>query len=127
MKQKIKVEIIEDEEDLRTTLELKLKLSGYAVMSASDGIEGLRICLDQHPDVILLDLIMPRMNGAEFLQKLRGDFWGKDAKVICLTNRDLDTEITAMLDQYHPTYYLVKAENTLDEVEEKIKSCLGKS
>jgi DNA-binding response OmpR family regulator len=123
MTRKIKVAVIEDEDNLRSALETKLKLSGYSVLLARDGEEGLSVCRAEHPDIILLDLIMPRMSGGEFLQKLRGDFWGKDAKVICLTNRDLDGDISEMLERYHPMYYLVKAENSLEEVMERIKGC----
>src|SRR5260370_34454655 len=78
--------IIEDERPLRTALTDKLKRAGFATLEASDGEEGLRIALEKHPDLLLVDVIMPKMDGLTMLKELKEDEWGKQAKIIILSN-----------------------------------------
>jgi two-component system KDP operon response regulator KdpE len=66
-----KILVIEDQEDLVNLLHRKLGQEGYQVLSASDGVGGLRILHEQHPDLILLDLMMPRMDGWETCRQVR--------------------------------------------------------
>ena len=77
-----KVLVVEDERTLRDALVKKLSKEEFTVLSAKDGKEGLDTALAEHPDLILLDILMPKMNGIEVLQKLREDEWGAKAKVI---------------------------------------------
>ena len=78
--------IVEDEKPLAKILDYKLGGEGFRILVAGDGREGLDIALKDKPDLIILDIIMPRMDGTTLLQKLRKDPWGKRAAVIILTN-----------------------------------------
>lgn len=73
-----KILIVEDEESLLKTLGEKFTLEGFEVVKAQNGVEGLRVALQEHPDLILLDIVMPVMGGMEMLGKLRQDDWGKN-------------------------------------------------
>lgn len=78
--------IIEDEPALSSLLVKKFDQAKFHVMTAVDGKDGLTMALDRKPDIILLDIVMPRMDGITMLKELRKDSWGKDARVIILTN-----------------------------------------
>jgi two-component system KDP operon response regulator KdpE len=77
-----KILVIEDENDIATLVRYKLQQEGYQVLSACDGVEGLEVLQEQHPHVILLDVMMPRMNGWEACRKIREC---SDAPIIMLT------------------------------------------
>src|SRR3989344_7073229 len=64
--------------------------SQYEIMEASEGESGLALALKKHPDLIILDIVMPKMDGLTLLARLREDSWGKTAKVILLTNLEQD-------------------------------------
>ncbi len=81
-----KILIVEDEESLRGALHAKLGAEGFEVIEAKDGESGLNIALAEHPDLILLDIVMPKMDGFSMLEKMRLDPWGMKATVIILTN-----------------------------------------
>ena len=107
--------IIEDERDLRDALWGALKEAGFEVHTASDGEVGLLFALDKHPDMILLDMVLPKMHGNIFLERLRGDEWGKKAKVIILSNLDRD-DYKERAQKYGVVDYLIKTENSLSEI-----------
>lgn len=82
-----KILIVEDEPMVRRALVEKItEEKGLMIMSAKNGKEGLDAALREHPDFILLDLLMPVMDGMEMLSLLREDEWGKNAKVMFLSN-----------------------------------------
>ena len=83
-----KILIVEDEQNLRQELAAQCNSDGFITFEAKNGEEGLSFALREHPDLILLDLVMPAMNGVEMLQQLRKDEWGKNAVVVVLTNYD---------------------------------------
>ena len=83
---KKKVLIIEDDLALLNTLRDTLTKENFEVLKAENGEQGLTVALREHPDLILLDIIMPVMDGLTMLRNLRGDAWGKDVKVILLSN-----------------------------------------
>ena len=85
------------------------KDGSFSILQASDGAEGLAIALEKHPELILLDVIMPRMGGLTMLQKLREDEWGKDAKVIMLTNYS-DSEKVIEAKKLGAREYLIKTD-----------------
>lgn len=85
--------IVEDERILREALVQKFSSSGFVVFSATDGQDGLQQSLDKHPDIILLDILLPIMDGMTVFKKLRQDTWGRDARVIFLTNVDNATKV----------------------------------
>jgi len=116
--------IVEDEPDLQGLLAEKLKKDGYKVSCANEGTAALKLALDVHPDLILLDLVLPKMGGIEMLKQLRKDDWGKTAKVIVLTNKDDQAHVAEAVN-VEVDVYLVKAETTLTDIVKSIKQTLG--
>lgn len=118
--------ITEDEQSLRYALSTKLINNGFVVIEAKNGEEGLMLALTEHPDLILLDLAMPKIDGMTMLASLRQDEWGKKVPVIILTNvTNSDEKIQRNITEFEPTYYFIKAEKGLEEIVEKIKERLG--
>ena len=117
--------IVEDEKSLREVLSSKLVLEGYTVHAAANGQEGLNLALEKHPNLVLLDIVMPVMDGMEMLQELRKDEWGANVPVILLTNlNDSDKEFESM--EKGAFGYLVKSDWKIDEVTAKIRETLQK-
>ncbi|MEK7118564.1 MAG: response regulator [Patescibacteria group bacterium] len=120
-----KVLIVEDEAPLRTAISDILSFEGFVVLQAKNGLEGLEAALKEHPDLILLDLMMPVMDGLTMLGKLRQDQeWGKNAGVILLTNIN-DPEKIAQVTDAGAYDFLVKSDWNIEDVVKKIKSRLG--
>jgi two-component system OmpR family response regulator len=97
---------------------------GFDVFEAKNGKEGLEIALAKHPDIILLDIIMPVMDGMTMLTKLREDVWGADAKVFILTNLS-DTKKVADAITQGSYDYLVKTDWTLEDIIIRIRERLA--
>jgi CheY-like chemotaxis protein len=106
---------IEDESVVHKTLTDVLGGDKYEIVSALDGEIGLRLAKEKHPDLILLDLIMPKMNGFEVLQALKADEDTKGIPVIVLTNLEQMEDIQKAID-LGATTYLVKSNYSLNEV-----------
>ena len=118
--------IIEDEEVFLRPLRAKLIAEGFAVLAAHDGAEGLELARQEKPDMILLDLKMPRMDGMTMLRALRETETGKAVPVLILTVLSIndDTRIREVA-ELTPIYYLEKGETPLTEVIEKIREVLS--
>ncbi len=115
--------VVEDEQPLREALIEKLRQEGFEVLEASDGVEGLKCALESHPDLILLDLVMPNLGGMATLQRIREDTWGRSARVMLLTNlNDADSVSEAMSFGVHD--FLVKTDWKLEDVVEKVRERL---
>ena len=112
--------VVEDEVSTALALCDKLEHEGFRVTKASNGKEGLANALKNHPDLILADLKLPEMDGMEMIRQLRTDSWGKDAKVIILTNvSDVSKVEEAMV---HGTFfYMVKGDSSMSEIVDKVK------
>ncbi|HPK10366.1 MAG TPA: response regulator transcription factor [Saprospiraceae bacterium] len=96
MQKREKILVVDDEDDILDILSYNLKEEGYKVKTAHDGIEALEILNGFHPDLILLDIMMPRMDGIELLQTLRNDDKNNDIIIALLTARDESfTQISA--------------------------------
>ena len=115
---------IEDESALQKTFGEILSQEGYEMTSALDGEIGLRLAKDKKPDLILLDLVLPKIHGFEVLKQLKTDKETKDIPVIVLTNLEGIGDVDKALG-LGATTYLVKAQYGLEEVVEKIKKALG--
>jgi DNA-binding response OmpR family regulator len=116
--------ITEDQVPLRKILKDKLDSEGFSTLEASDGEEGLNLALKEHPDLIILDIVLPKKNGIEVLRELRKDEWGKTAKIIILTNlTDGQTQADAIENEVFD--YFVKTDIKLEEFVKKIKTKLG--
>lgn len=116
--------IIEDEKPTRRILKDKLKSKKFNILEAQNGEEGLRISLEKHPDLILLDIVMPIMDGMTMLRRLRKDRWGEKAQVILLTNLS-DTEKIKDSTQQNVSDYLIKTNWKINDLIKKIKSKLN--
>ncbi len=114
-----KVLVIDDDEALVAALNERLTEAGYTVSSAPDGQKGLDAALETRPDLIILDVAMPVMNGWDVLTALRADGWGKDARVVMLTNSD-DMENVSQAIEQGSTEYLIKGSWTLDDIVAKV-------
>lgn len=115
--------IVEDEDILRGLLLTTLQAEGYIVYDATNGRDGLEQALQLHPRLILLDIIMPEMNGMDMLRKLRHDDWGAEANVVLLTNLG-DNESAESAKAFGVSDYLVKSDWSLDELTQRIKELL---
>lgn len=119
--------VTEDEPPMLQVLTDALSESGFKTLQAKDGQQGLVIALQEHPDLILLDILMPNMDGLTMLNKLREDTWGKHVPVIILTNVSSDTDpVIQAIVKNQPSYYFVKSDVKLEMIIEKIKHILGK-
>jgi CheY-like chemotaxis protein len=120
-----KILIVEDEAPLRNAMSDILTFEGFIVFQAKNGQEGLDIALAQHPDLILLDLMMPVMDGLTMLEKLRTDqIYGKNAMVILLTNIN-DPDKVAAATEAGSYDFLVKSDWNIEDVVRKIKTRLN--
>ena len=119
-----KILFIEDESALQKSFNAVLTREGYNVLSALDGEIGIRLAKSEKPALILLDLILPKINGFEVLLELKKDSETKDIPVIILTNLERMKDIEKALESGASTY-LVKADYTLDEVVKKVREALG--
>lgn len=120
-----KILIVEDELAYLKLLKDQLTKSGYKVEEASNGKLGLKIAKKQKPDLILLDIRMPIMDGMTMLNLIRKSETGKKTKVIILTNLEPDDKIISEVVTDLPSYYFVKSDIKLDELLTKIKELLA--
>lgn len=121
-----KIAIIEDDYAILDMYALKFKFAKFNVVTAKDGEEGLKVIEQEKPVLILLDLMMPLMDGATMLARLRKEPWGKKVPVIILTNLSAD-EMPPKLDRLMIADYVVKASTTPQLVLEKVNKILRTS
>jgi DNA-binding response OmpR family regulator len=126
VKAKYKVAVIEDEGAMSRSLSGELQDAGFDVVTAFDGEQGLQLTLKEKPDLVLLDIIMPKMDGMTMMSKLResGEY-GKGVPIILLTNLNADDKIMGGVIKNEPSYYLVKANYKVSDVVEKVKNHLS--
>lgn len=118
-----KILIVEDEEILLTALSEELKQEGFQVVGAKDGVEGVEKAQSDKPDLILLDLVMPRLDGIGALKQMKENPAIKDIPVVILTNLSDYDKISDAL-SLGAMDYLVKANYRLEELVNKIKTVL---
>jgi len=119
-----KILIIEDDAVLQKVLGEYLTGEKFDVKSALDGEIGVQMALSENPNLILLDIILPKKNGYEVLKELRANEQTKNVPIILLTNLDGIADVEKAL-ELGATTYLVKADYKLEEVAAKIKELLG--
>ena len=118
-----KILIVEDEDSLLSALVDKFLKAGYRVVTARDGEEGLTVALREQPDLILLDIVMPKMDGIALLRQLRDNSWGQGVPVILLTNLTDSKKIGEGIDSNAETL-LVKSDWKIEDVVGKVKDKL---
>lgn len=119
-----KILIVDDDLTLREMYEERLKFDGFVVIGASDGEEALTKTSEEMPDLILLDVMMPKMNGIDVLKKLREDEKTKNIPVIILTAliQEID-KLKGMMTEHDG--YLIKSEQMPKEVIAKVHEIIG--
>jgi len=118
-----KILMVEDDVLLINMYSTKFASEGYEVISAQDGLAGLTMAMSNKPDIIVLDIMMPKLSGLDFLQKLRSDAWGQSVPVIVLSNLSQEGDARKAI-ALGVKEYLIKANLTPGQVSEKIKSYL---
>jgi two-component system, response regulator len=119
-----KICIIEDDPAIQLMYRMKLEHEGYNVRLASNGKDGLKIVKSFNPELILLDLRMPTMDGSEMLEKLRSTTWGSNTRVVILTNISKG-EAPQNLRFLNVDRYIVKAHYTPTQVVNIIREILS--
>ncbi|QQG51112.1 MAG: response regulator [Candidatus Saccharibacteria bacterium] len=119
-----KIAIIEDDPVINQMYRMKFEADGFEVQIADNGERGVALVQGFHPDIILLDLQMPSMNGAEALTEIRKHDWGKTIPVIILTNLG-EEEAPKELRNMGIHSYIVKADLTPRQVVGRVKEALG--
>ena len=116
MSKKTKIALIEDDQTISQMYRIKFETcGGYDVQLAENGVDGIKLVQKFNPDIILLDLRMPTMDGDECLAEIRKHNWGKDIPVLILTNIGIE-EAPAILKTLNVANYVVKAEATPKQV-----------
>lgn len=118
-----KIAIIEDDPVINQMYRMKFEAEGFDVQMADDGASGVDLVKAFSPDIILLDLQMPNMNGTEALTAIRKQAWGKDVPVMILTNLGAE-EAPDELKQLNVAEYIVKAEMTPKQVVSRVLETL---
>lgn len=121
-----KILVVEDDGSVLSILTNALGKQGYVMLGAKNGEEGLEVAFKEHPDLILLDIIMPKMDGRAVLQRLRQDPWGQNVPVIILTNLNQADQVSMALENEVFDYF-VKANTGLDDIVEKVREKLSAS
>jgi len=119
-----KVLIVEDEKILAELLAKKLKEEGYDTVLAQDGEEGFKKIKEEKPDLILLDIVMPKMGGFEVLEEMQKTSEIKNIPVIVISNSGQPVEISRAL-ELGVKDYLIKTQFDPDEVINKVKRQVG--
>ena len=120
-----KILFIEDEKSLQEILGQALKQNGFEVKEALNGQDGLDLVEKFGPDLILLDLILPKINGFEVLEKIKSSEKTKNIPVIILTNLENSADIQRAL-ELGAFDYLVKSNYSLNKIINKVKGVLSK-
>lgn len=118
-----KIAIIEDDLAISQMYRIKFEAEGYTVETAENGRLGLQLIESMVPDIVLLDLMMPEMTGDEMLVKLRQTSWGKNTKIIILTNMG-EQEVPEIVKNLGVIAFILKADMTPRQVAELVKQHL---
>ncbi len=117
--------IAEDEEAMLEALANKLEKKGYAVLRTRDGEEGYKVAMAEKPDLLILDILMPKLSGMDMMEKVRQDSnWGADVPIMMLTNvSDPDSVSRAAILRVYD--FLVKTDWRLDDVVSLVANKIG--
>lgn len=116
--------LVEDDEMLAEIYQTRLELAGYSCKRANNGLAGLELIQKELPDLVLLDLMMPIMSGDDVLKAMRTSEWGKDIKVVILTNIS-EAEAPDGIQELGIESYIVKANLVNNQLVETVKKVLG--
>lgn len=116
--------LVDDELDVLSALSEKFKKEGMKVLEARNGKEGLQSGLKNHPDLIVLDIVMPKMDGISMLKELKQDPWGMHVPVMLLTNVGENERLAEALEMGIVSY-LIKSEIKITDIVRKARVILG--
>jgi two-component system phosphate regulon response regulator PhoB len=116
--------LVEDDKFLRRACEAGLKQRGFTVTTATDGEEALRLARGERPDLILLDMLMPKLSGLEVLKALRADAATRALRVLVLSNSSREQDVQEVT-RLGVEGYLVKSDLSLQELGERVARILG--
>jgi CheY-like chemotaxis protein len=119
-----KVLLVEDDNNLKEIFQMRLQAEGYNVVTAADGEEGLVVALKEKPDLIIADIMMPKLSGFEMVENMRASPEMKEAKVIMMTALG-QAEDQARGEKLGVVKYLVKSQVTLEDLARVVKEVLG--
>lgn len=125
MGEQIIILIVEDEAHIRRVLEYNLKLDGFEVYLAGDGATGMKLAREKNPDLILLDWLMPVMNGMQFLAELKADSSTEHIPVFMLTAKGMTSDVTQAMEMGADDY-ITKPFNPIQlgkTIREKLEKC----
>jgi len=125
MSEQITILVVEDEAHIRRVLEYNLKLDGFEVYLAEDGATGLKLARENSPDIILLDWLMPVMNGLQVLAELRADSSTEHIPVFMLTAKGMLNDVTQAIEMGADDY-ITKPFNPVQlgkTIKEKLEKC----
>jgi len=112
--------IAEDDKFLKNVLKSKLTAEGFQILMTSDGVETMEMVAKEKPDILLLDIIMPRKNGFDVLEEIRLNAQIRDLPVIILSNLGQDEDVKRGL-ALGAVDFLIKSDHSLSEVVDKVK------
>jgi DNA-binding response OmpR family regulator len=115
-----KLLVVEDDVHVMKVLMTRLSDEGFTVLGATTGEEGLQMALSEHPSLILMDIILPKMNGVEVVERLRKDDWGRTARVMVVSNLTDEASMQKMQD-LNVIGYVVKTDLSIEKLIEKVK------
>jgi DNA-binding response OmpR family regulator len=121
---KYKILIVEDEASLQESLREFLSMENFETVSALNGDDGIALVEKEKPDLILLDIILPKKNGFEVLEEIKKNKKTEKIPVILLTNLESAEDVNRAFD-LGVTTYLIKSSYTLEDIVKKIKENLG--
>ena len=119
-----KVLLVEDDNNLREIFQMRLQAEGYSTAVAADGEEGLVVAMKEKPDLIIADVMMPKLSGFEMVENLRSSPEMKDTKIIMMTALG-QAEDQARGEKLGVVKYLVKSQVTLEDFARVVKEVLG--
>ena len=119
--------IVEDDAVLLKNLAAFFKDAGFGVLQAVDGEAGFKTAVEERPDIILLDILLPKMDGISVLKKLRQEHQALRMPIILLTNIEPSDSVMQDIIQTEPAYYMVKKDWKLADILEKVRESLEKS
>ena len=115
--------LVEDDAIVIESIVYTLEKAGYVVEHTVSGSLGVGMALKSRPDLVIADLLLPDINGAEMITKIRKDPWGKDAKIIVLTNLD-EAQMKIKLSSLNVLRYLLKVDSSLAKITQIVNEVL---
>ena len=120
-----KILLVDDEVDVREVLKKKFEQNGYSVTTVASGKWAIDVCRESKPDIVLLDIAMPELNGYQICERLKNDKDTCGAAVLFITGKDLDPDgVTQRCKELGAVGYLPKP-STFEEIFKKVKEIIG--